>query len=139
MDRLARDASQHPRAGRNRDDDQGGLCGDAVRHTKLLGARIAAPGIRVGVDDRRGARLHAPSALADRQPRPSHCAHRHRLQSARRWTARCAQSPGRAMTAILAVHAYTLDYATHSGPVRALDAVSLDIAPGTVLGLVGES
>ena len=43
------------------------------------------------------------------------------------------------MTAILAVHAYTLDYATHSGPVRALDAVSLDIAPGTVLGLVGES
>jgi peptide/nickel transport system ATP-binding protein len=44
-----------------------------------------------------------------------------------------------AMTPILDVAGYCLDYATPAGVVRALDAVTLSIAKGEVLGLVGES
>jgi peptide/nickel transport system ATP-binding protein len=40
---------------------------------------------------------------------------------------------------VLDVRGYTLDYATPTGPVRALDAIDLTIARGEVLGLVGES
>ena len=43
------------------------------------------------------------------------------------------------MTPILDVAGYTLDYATPSGWVRALDTVALSVAKGEVLGLVGES
>jgi peptide/nickel transport system ATP-binding protein len=43
------------------------------------------------------------------------------------------------MTAILDIAGYSLDYATPSGFIRALDAVNLSIARGEVLGLVGES
>ncbi len=46
---------------------------------------------------------------------------------------------GRAMTAILDVSGYTLEYLTRAGAFRALDDVSLSIAPDEVLGLVGES
>jgi peptide/nickel transport system ATP-binding protein len=41
--------------------------------------------------------------------------------------------------AVLEVSGYTLDYAVAAGFHRALDAVSLSIAQGEVLGLVGES
>src|SRR5688572_25632432 len=40
---------------------------------------------------------------------------------------------------VLAVAGYTLDYAVPAGFQRALDAVTLQIARGEVLGLVGES
>ncbi|MEO8132924.1 MAG: ABC transporter ATP-binding protein [Betaproteobacteria bacterium] len=43
------------------------------------------------------------------------------------------------MTRILELDGYTLDYATRAGYQRALDAVTLHIAQGEVLGLVGES
>ena len=40
---------------------------------------------------------------------------------------------------LLDVKDYTVDYATRAGDFRALDAVSLRVEPGEVLGLVGES
>ena len=43
------------------------------------------------------------------------------------------------MTPVLDIAAYSLDYATPGGLVRALDHVTLNIAAGEVLGLVGES
>jgi len=43
------------------------------------------------------------------------------------------------MTRILELDGYTLDYATRTGFHRALDAVTLHVAQGEVLGLVGES
>jgi peptide/nickel transport system ATP-binding protein len=43
------------------------------------------------------------------------------------------------MTPILAIAGYTLDYQTHTGAMRVLDDVSLEIGAGEVLGLVGES
>ena len=43
------------------------------------------------------------------------------------------------MTPILDIAGYCLDYATPRGFVRALDAITLGIAQGEVLGLVGES
>ena len=43
------------------------------------------------------------------------------------------------MTPILDIAGYCLDYATPAGFTRALDAVTLSVAKGEVLGLVGES
>lgn len=43
------------------------------------------------------------------------------------------------MTPILTIADYSLDYATPTGPLRALDAVSLTVGRGEVVGLVGES
>jgi peptide/nickel transport system ATP-binding protein len=43
------------------------------------------------------------------------------------------------MMTILDIAGYCLDYATPAGFIRALDAVTLSIAKGEVLGLVGES
>ncbi len=43
------------------------------------------------------------------------------------------------MTALLTVEGLTISYATARGPIRALDAVDLAIAPGEVHGIVGES
>lgn len=43
------------------------------------------------------------------------------------------------MTPVLAIDGYCLDYATPGGFFRALDAVTLRVAKGEVLGLVGES
>src|SRR3954468_10575228 len=40
---------------------------------------------------------------------------------------------------VLEVKGYSLDYATPTGFVRALDSIDLAIARGEVLGLVGES
>jgi peptide/nickel transport system ATP-binding protein len=39
----------------------------------------------------------------------------------------------------LAIRNYTLDYATAAGPVRVLHNISLEVRPGEVLGLAGES
>lgn len=43
------------------------------------------------------------------------------------------------MTPVLSLRDYALHYDTFTGPVRILDDISLDIARGEVLGLVGES
>ena len=40
---------------------------------------------------------------------------------------------------ILSIQDLSVDYVTPQGPVRALDRVSLDLAPGEILGLAGES
>src|SRR4051812_16742044 len=44
-----------------------------------------------------------------------------------------------AVAPVLDIAGYSLDYATPAGFFRALDAVTLSIAQGEVLGLVGES
>ena len=41
--------------------------------------------------------------------------------------------------ALLRVRGLSVDYITARGPVRALDAVSLHVAPGEILGIAGES
>ena len=44
------------------------------------------------------------------------------------------------MTApLLSIRRLRVDYITESGPVRAIDDVSLDLAPGEILGIAGES
>ena len=43
------------------------------------------------------------------------------------------------MAELLAVRELEVSYATDRGPARVLDRISLDIAPGEVVGLVGES
>jgi peptide/nickel transport system permease protein len=49
------------------------------------------------------------------------------------------QSPTPTSTPTLALTDLSVDYLTDAGPVRALDAVSFDIAPGEIFGLCGES
>src|SRR5688500_495005 len=43
------------------------------------------------------------------------------------------------MAELLAVLGLRVDFATDRGPAQVLDAINLDIAPGEVVGLVGES
>ena len=43
------------------------------------------------------------------------------------------------MPSVLEVSGLTVEYATQSGPVVAVDAVDLDVAPGEFVGVVGES
>ncbi|GAA3513706.1 ABC transporter ATP-binding protein [Actinocatenispora rupis] len=50
-----------------------------------------------------------------------------------------SESSARTSTELLAVRDLRIWYGTDRGPVRAVDRVSLDLAPGQALGLVGES
>ena len=60
-------------------------------------------------------------------------------ESARRLAARCAQSKAEMTGALLSVRDLEVEFATRNGPLVALDRVSFEIAPGEVLGVVGES
>src|SRR5437588_9183546 len=44
-----------------------------------------------------------------------------------------------AIKPLLEVNDLSVEYASESGPVRAVDQVSLDVAPGEFIGIVGES
>src|SRR5947199_4620403 len=58
-------------------------------------------------------------------------------QSARRLAARRAE-PEAAMTPVLSVRNLKVEFPTRRGILTAIDDVSFDIAPGEVLGVVGE-
>src|SRR5260370_40225684 len=60
-------------------------------------------------------------------------------ESSRRLAARCAQSKAEMTGALLTVRDLEVEFATRNGPLVALDRVSFEIAPGEVLGVVGES
>src|SRR5439155_1093590 len=75
---------------------------------------------------------------------PRHLPHRHGLQPARRWAARrprpaAAPEPYRAMTGLLSVRGLSVDFVTDGGVAQVLDGINLDVGPGEVVGLVGES
>src|SRR5262245_39875234 len=71
---------------------------------------------------------------------PGHRARRARAvgQPARRLAARCPQSQA-AMTPVLEVKDLRVEFPTRRGRLVAVDGVSFTIAPGEVLGVVGES
>src|SRR5246127_3167346 len=43
------------------------------------------------------------------------------------------------MAELLAVRGLSVDFATDRGPAQVLDSINLEVAPGEVVGLVGES
>ena len=47
--------------------------------------------------------------------------------------------PGAVANPLLSVRDLRIEYATEGDPVKAVDGVSFDIAPGEVFGLAGES
>src|SRR5215475_13126595 len=51
----------------------------------------------------------------------------------------CAAAVPRAMPELLSVRGLRVDFVTDGGVAQVLDGISLDIAPGEVVGLVGES
>src|SRR5258708_39373497 len=93
----------------------------------------------MGPDGIGGAPLHAPGAMDHRGARACHRHHGDLLQSSGRRLARRAQPAGRAMSPVLQVRDYSLDYLTRGRAQRVLQDVSLAIEAGEVLGLVGES
>ena len=100
----------------------------------------------VGPDDRRIARVPARRLVVRGGAGPRHLPHRHGLQPARRRPARRARPAaapqpraGRAMAELLSVRELSVDFVTDQGVAQVLDRISLDIAPGEVVGLVGES
>ena len=40
---------------------------------------------------------------------------------------------------VLSIRDFCVDYITDRGPVRALDSLTLDVMPGEILGVAGES
>src|SRR4029450_4760676 len=51
----------------------------------------------------------------------------------------CAAAAPRAMPELLSVRGLSVDFITDGGVAQVLDGISLDIGPGEVVGLVGES
>src|SRR5215471_9186872 len=51
----------------------------------------------------------------------------------------CAAAGQRPMAELLAVRGLSVDFVTDRGPAQVLDGINLDVAPGEVVGLVGES
>jgi peptide/nickel transport system ATP-binding protein len=51
----------------------------------------------------------------------------------------CVAAARRAMAELLAVRGLSVDFLTDGGPAQVLDGINLDVGPGEVVGLVGES
>src|SRR5262245_66540600 len=51
----------------------------------------------------------------------------------------CAAAVPRAMAELLSVRDLRVDFVTDRGVAQVLDGISLDVGPGEVVGLVGES
>jgi peptide/nickel transport system ATP-binding protein len=54
-------------------------------------------------------------------------------------TRACAAAAPRAMTELLSVRGLSVDFVADAGVAQVLDGISLDVGPGEVVGLVGES
>src|SRR5450756_1355756 len=119
--------------GRNGHRDPGG--GDPVLCRHFGGRRYPD----LGRHDRRGTPDRLPGALDHDAADRLHHRQRDRIQSARRRPAPGARSGAAAMTAALSVQDLRVAIGTGASAANVLRGVSLQLEPGEVRGLVGES
>src|SRR4029079_16740944 len=107
--------------------------------------RCAAADTLLGSHDQRGTRLPSRCTLDGARPRHRGAAHLYRHQSFRRFPAGRLRSPSTASVnrpmanSLLTVSNLSVEYPPRHGWLRAVNDVSLELAPGMALGVVGES